>query len=329
MCTLSGLSRWHPRLDITILSLVICVVASNCGSAATPAQQNTPSASPSGEFLRAHATEISKVRPADGAVVVYVPAGEFLMGSTDAEIAEAKADCQECPSGWFDGEKPQHTVHLDAYWIDQYEVTNRQFAQFIEDHGYSRREFWTEAGWDWKERESRTQPRYWDQSSWNEADLPVVGVTWFEAVAYCRWAGARLPTEAEWERAAGWDAERREKQAYPWGDDWDPAKANTSESALGHTTATGQYCPQGESLVGACDMAGNVWEWCSSLYEPYPYRADDGREELESDGTRSLRGGSWINGRDRARTRYRLPPFPGDFIMFDPTNGFRCAMSDQ
>jgi len=269
-----------------------------------------------------------QVRPSDGAVMVYVPAGEFLMGSTDAEIDAAQADCRECPSGWFDGEKPQHTVYLDAYWIDKYEVTNRQFAQFVEDDGYGRREFWTEAGWDWREREGRTQPRYWDDSPWNGDDLPVVGVTWFEAVAYCRWAGARLPTEAEWERAAGWDAEGQEKREYPWGNEWDSAKANTSESALGHTTMSGQYCPGGESPVGACDMAGNAWEWVSSLYQPYPYRADDGREDMEVDGTRSLRGGSWINGRDRARTRYRLPPFPGDFIMFDPTNGFRCAMSD-
>jgi len=261
--------------------------------------------------------------------MVYVPAGEFLMGSTDAEIAAAEADCRECPPGWFDEEKPKHSVYLDGYWIDKYEVTNQQFARFIADDGYDRRELWTEAGWAWKERENRTQPRYWDDSSWNGDALPVVGVTWFEAVAYCSWAGARLPTEAEWERAASWDGRRGEKLTYPWGNDWNPAKANTAETALGYTTEPGQYCPQGASPVGACDMAGNVWEWCSSIHRSYPYRADDGREDLEADGTRSLRGGSWINGRDRARTTYRLPPFPGDFIMFDPTNGLRCAMSDQ
>ena len=322
--SLSGLLRRHSRTGIVVLSLVICAIASGCGGAM---QQDTPGAPSPGPERRAN--DISRNRSSDGAVMVYVPAGEFLMGSTDAEIAAAEEDCAACPSGWFDGEKFQHAVYLDAYWIDKYEVTNRQFAQFIEGGGYDRREFWTEAGWDWKERESRTQPRYWEQPPWNEPDLPVVGVAWFEAVAYCRWAGARLPSEAEWERASGWDAERQEKLEYPWGNDWDPTRANTSESALGHTTMPGQYCQQGASPVGACDMAGNAWEWVSSLYLPYPYRADDGREDLEVDGTRALRGGSWINARDRARTRYRLPPFPGDFIMFDPTNGFRCAMSDR
>lgn len=259
--------------------------------------------------------------------MVYVPAGKFLMGSSDADIATAKADCPDCPEDWFDDERPQHPVSLAAYWIDKYEVTNQQYAKFIEAGGYDQPEWWTRAGWQWKEADNAAQPNYWDDSRWNRPDYPVVGVVWFEALAYCRWAGARLPTEAEWERAAGWDAGQQEKYIYPWGDAWDPAKANTVESALGRTTPVGQYCPQGGSPVGACDMVGNAWEWMSSLYEPYPYDPDDGREDMEAPGTRSLRGGSWINERDRARVAYRLPPFPGDFILFDPTNGFRCAMS--
>ncbi len=267
------------------------------------------------------------VRPKDGGVMVYVPAGEFPMGSSDAQIAIAQADCQGCPEDWFDGERPQHMVSLDAYWIDRYEVSNEQFAKFIEDGGYEERELWTDDGWAWKRAENRAQPKYWHNPDWNKPDYPVVGVVWFEALAYCRWAGARLPTEAEWERATGWDADRQEKYIYPWGNDWDPAKANTVESALGSTTPAGHYCPEGASPVGACDMVGNVWEWVSSIYMPYPYRPDDGREDLEAPETRALRGGSWLNERDRARVTYRLPPFPGDFILFDPTNGFRCAMS--
>jgi formylglycine-generating enzyme required for sulfatase activity len=261
--------------------------------------------------------------------MVYVPAGEFPMGSGDAEIAVAKADCPGCPEDWFDGERPLHTVSLDAYWIDQYEVTNQQYAKFVEAGGYAKRELWTEEGWAWSMAENRTQPKYWGDSDWNKADYPVVGVVWFEALAYCRWAGARLPTEAEWERAAGWDADRQKKSIYPWGDDWDPARANTVESALGSTTPAGHYCPEAASPVGACDLVGNAWEWVSSIYMSYPYRSDDGREDLEAHGTRALRGGSWLNERDRARVTYRLPPFPGDFILFDPTNGFRCAMPDQ
>jgi len=319
-------SRWLLRLAIALPLLAICLGLGGCDTGAASIQQSTSDTLP--PEVSSSENVVSKVWLADDAEMVYVPAGEFLMGSTDAEIARAAEDCQECPPDWFDGECPQHAVYLDAYWIDKYEVTNRQFAQFIEDGGYSARDLWTETGWEWKEREGRTQPRYWESFPWNEDDLPVVGVTWFEALAYCRWASARLPTEAEWERAAGWDDQQQEKREYPWGNGWNPAMANTSESGLGRTTVPGQYCASARSPVGACDMAGNVWEWCSSIYQPYPYRADDGREDLEADGTRSLRGGSWINGRDRARARYRLPPFPGDFIMFDPTNGFRCAMSD-
>ncbi len=327
----SGLSRrsrlrLNAGVPVVALLSLACFVVSSCRGVVLPSGQDAAGDSPTDSIARV--TEVVDIRSADDAEMVYVPAGEFLMGSTEADIAAAEADCRECPPGWFDEEKPQHTVYLDAYWIDKYEVTNQQFAGFIEHGGYDRREWWTEAGWEWKERENRTQPRYWDDPSWNEDALPVVGVTWFEAVAYCAWAGARLPTEAEWERAAGWDGRGRGKLEYPWGEEWDPAKANTAETGLGHTTEPGRYCPLGASPVGACDMAGNVWEWCSSIHRPYPYCADDGREDLEADGTRSLRGGSWINGRDRARTTYRLPPFPGDFIMFDPTNGFRCAMSD-
>ncbi len=251
------------------------------------------------------------------------------MGSSEAEIELAKADCPQCPADWFDDEMPQHTVLLDAYWIDKYEVTNRQFAGFIDAGGYDQRELWTQEGWQWKSITERTHPKFWSDERWNQSNYPVVGVVWFEAAAYCRWTGARLPTEAEWERAAGWDAAKQEKYVYPWGNEWQPTRVNTVESALGTTTPVGRYCPEAASPVGACDMVGNAWEWVNTIFSPYPYRADDGREDMEAQGTRALRGGSWINERDRARVAYRLPPFPGDFILFDPTNGFRCAMADQ
>jgi formylglycine-generating enzyme required for sulfatase activity len=269
-------------------------------------------------------------RPADGAPMVYVPGGAFVMGSSDAEIREALADCRNCPDDWFDAEKPQHEVDLPAYWIDKYEVTNGRYAQFIAAGGYDRREYWTGAGWEWKTREGRRQPSYWDQPAWNQPDQPAVGVVWFEAVAYCRWAGAHLPSEAQWEKAASWDPPAAAKVKYPWGDAWDRQKANTAELGLRRTTAVGQFCREaaGASPYGACDMAGNAWEWCSTLHRPLPYAADDGREDLEAKGTRTLRGGSWINERHEARAAYRLPPFPGDFILFDPTNGFRCAQDD-
>jgi formylglycine-generating enzyme required for sulfatase activity len=259
--------------------------------------------------------------------MVFVPAGEFLMGSSSEVIQEVMKSFEGWSSEWFVSETPQHQVYLEAYWIDKYEITNQQFARFIADGGYKRRELWTSEGWEWRNRENRSYPAYWTDERWNAPELPVVGVVWFEAVAYCRWAGARLPTEAEWERAAGWDFENRVHLVYPWGNVWNSVNANTKEASIGHTTPVGAFCPEGASPVGACDMAGNVWEWCSSLYKLYPYNAGDGREDLEAKGTRVLRGGSWLNAAIEARTSFRLPPFSGDFILFDPTSGFRCAMS--
>jgi formylglycine-generating enzyme required for sulfatase activity len=275
-----------------------------------------------------HPTAELTVREKDEAPMVFVEAGPFSMGSSAVEVDAVLDDCRTCPKDWFDWEKLPHQVDLPGYWIDKYEVTNRQYRQFIEAGGYSQRELWTRDGWAWKEREGRKQPQYWVESSWNQPDLPVVGVVWYEAVAFCRWAGARLPSEAEWEKAAGWNPITQKKGRYPWGDRWDKEKANTVEKGLRHTTPVGSHCETvgASSPYGACDMTGNAWEWCSTLHQPYPYNADDGREDPEAKGTRTLRGGSWINERYEARTSYRLPPFPGDFILFDPTNGFRCAM---
>ena len=295
---------------------------SGCAASATPMSIRMDKAPPTAIATR--------TRPADGAAMIYVPAGPFRIGSTTDEIAAVLKECKTCPDDWFDAEKPQHEVNLPAYWLDQYEVTNRQYRLFIEAGGYEQRDLWTEQGWDWKTRESRREPKYWQEPAWNQPDLPVVGVVWFEAVAYCRWAGGRLPSEAEWEKAAGWDQGQNRKVKYPWGDAWDRKRADTAELGLRHTTPVGQFCREAgaASPYGACDMAGNAWEWCSTLHRAYPYDADDGREDLEAKGTRTLRGGSWINERHEARAAYRLPPFPGDFILFDPTNGFRCAQGD-
>jgi formylglycine-generating enzyme required for sulfatase activity len=225
--------------------------------------------------------------PNDGAVMIYIPAGEFLMGSNDGD----------------DDEKPQHRVYLDGYWIYKYEVTVAQYRKFCRATG---REMPKAPPWGWKD------------------DHPIVNVTWHDAVAYCDWAGVRLPTEAEWEKAArGTDGRK-----YPWGNEWDGSKCANSVGSnnLFSTVPVGSY-PQGVSPYGVHDMAGNVWEWCSSLYEPYPYRADDGREErgknVAGGARRVLRGGSWhYDIENDFRTPNRNRNYP-DYRWY--YNGFRCA----
>ena len=241
----------------------------------------------------------------------YVPPGKFIMGSPDGE-----GDSDE---------HPQHTVSLDGFWIGLTEVTNAQYKHFIEAGGYEKPRYWTKAGWRWRQEDYITQPRCWDYERWNRADYPVVCVSWYEAVAFTRWLSeetgltVRLPTEAEWEKAArGTDGRR-----YPWGDEFKCGMANTDKDCgpydpFGYTAPIGSF-PAGASPYGALDMAGNVWEWTSSLYKPYPYWADDGREDPDASGRRVVRGGSWGNGQRHVRAAARSwgdPDFRIDSLGF-------------
>ncbi len=253
--------------------------------------------------------------------MVPVPAGEFLMGSTDDDRDAEKY------------EKPQHRVYLPGYFLDRTPVTNAQYRRFIEAGGYGNPAYWKEAGATgrWKDGayidyddKPRSQPIYWKDTRFNGADQPVVGISWYEALAYARWAGKRLPTEAEWEKAASWEiggketgkqGDKGQKRRYPWGDEWDPKRCNTKEGGPGKTTPVGAYSqalhPElaegGDSSCGAADMAGNVFEWCSSANRGYPYDPNDGREELGGGDVviRVLRGGSWYTDRKWVRCAYR------------------------
>lgn len=245
-------------------------------------------------------------QPAEGELAevsetVLVPAGPFLMGSTeDNQLAD-------------DSERPQHTVELEAFRIGRYPVTNAWYAPFVEAGGYGNPDYWTQAGWAWRKKNDITQPGLWEDARWNQPDHPVVGVSWYEALAYCRWLSQvtgqefRLPSEAEWEKAARGEHARE----YPWGNEFDPQKANTKEGGPGRTTPVGQYSPDGDSPYGAADMAGNVWEWCSTLWRGYRYQPDDGREDLTATDPRVVRGGAFDDDQGGVRCAYRLRVNPG------------------
>ena len=248
------------------------------------------------------------VLPAWVPELVKVPAGLFLMGSTDQQVATAVS--QGANADWVQYEKPQHTLTLPDYWIGKTEVTNAQFRPFVEGDGYTNRAYWTEAGWAWRQENTITQPEYWNAPQWNGPDYPVVGVSWFEAVAYCRWLSKqtglafRLPSEAEWEKAArGSDG-----RIYPWGNTWDAKRTNSSESGLNQTTPVGSY-PIGASPYGALDMTGNVREWCATQWgKSYPYQLEDEWQTAyeEADTTRMLRGGAYWSDSTSVRGAYRL-----------------------
>jgi serine/threonine-protein kinase len=228
-------------------------------------------------------------RGRDNAEMVYIPAGTFTMGDTHGD---GESD-----------ERPPHRITLQAFWLERTEVTNAQFAPFAR----RAREAGIGRGGEWQMEQGR--------------DLhPVVHVPWRVAVAYCRWAGKRLPTEAEWEYAArGTDG-----RTYPWGTAWEDNRARFSGNHGGQATSPVGSYPRGASPFGILDMAGNVWEWVSSLYKPYPYVATDGREDPAMAGRHVVRGGSWfLNPWDlrSANRDFGEPGYRSAYI------GFRCAQS--
>jgi formylglycine-generating enzyme required for sulfatase activity len=190
----------------------------------------------------------------------------------------APVDMVKVPKGPFlYGDQKIRVVIEHDYWIDKFPVTNAKYRAFIEAGGYEKQQYWSDNRWQWKTKHNITSPIYWNDGTWNKPDHPVVGVSCYEAEAYVKWASKRLPTEREWEKAARGEDGRQ----YPWGDEFDKNRCNSSESGIGHTTPVSQY-PNGISPYGCYDMAGNVLEWCASWYD-------------ESQGQRVIRGGSWNN----------------------------------
>jgi formylglycine-generating enzyme required for sulfatase activity len=266
-----------------------------------------------------HQAGLAYLGALSGQPMVWVPPGPFLMGSDKEKDPQA-----------YDDELPQHEVTLPGYWIGRYPVTNEAYREFIEGGGYQTRAYWTEAGWNWKG--DRTQPDYWTDAKYNDPRQPVVGVSWYEAVAYCRWlsekigVAARLPSEAEWEKAARGpvlsDSEGTDGRIYPWGDAFDKGKCNTADSGIGKPTPVGAYSPQGDSPYGCADMAGNVWEWCRTKWEG-SYEDYKGDDDLEGEALRVLRGGSFYDNPRLARCAYRDHDLPdGDWDY----GGFRVGV---
>lgn len=236
----------------------------------------------------------------------------------------------------YDIEMPEHRVYLEDYRIDAYPVTNGQYMEFIADGGYNDFKYWLSDGWEKVNENGWQAPMYWTRQDGRwfvddfagrhevNPDQPVCHVSYYEADAYCRWAGRRLPTEAEWEKAACWDSDADRRRAFPWGDAKpDAQSSNLLESYLWQTAGAGAY-PRGASPSGCHQMIGDVWEWTSSEFVGYPgFRS--GFSEYNDKwfgGQKVLRGGSFGTPQVSIRTSYR------NFFRMDERwlfAGFRCA----
>lgn len=256
---------------------------------------------------QAPVAEATAVWAKDSSVMVHVPAGDFYMGSRDGD-ASAHGD-----------EKPMHFVHLDEFWIDKFEVTNEQFARFLNEEGNQEEDGVTWANVEGEDSIVYESDQYRPRSGYE--DHPVTYVSWYGAQSYCQWADKRLPTEAEWEKAArGTDG-----KIWPWGNEWDEDKVNSKDAGPGHTTAVGSY-PDGASPYGCMDMAGNAWEWVADRYQWDYYQAapKDNPKGPDQGGSRVVRGGSLALPQRLSRCAGRFEFIP--WVRRDDL-GFRCASS--
>lgn len=224
----------------------------------------------------------------------------------------------------IDNEQPIQRVEVDTYWIDRYPVTCGQYRHFIQAGGYDNPAWWSAAGWAWRQATSVRHPLYWVEDR-RYAAHPVCGVSWYEADAYARFVGKRLPTEVEWEKAAVWDPRSLRSQIYPWGHTVPTPTDCNHGHYMGWTTPVTAY-PTNQSPVGCRDMLGNVWEWTDSWFAgypgfvAYPYR---GYSEVYFDQAhRVLRGGSWATRSWALRSPLRNWYYPHVREIFA---GFRCA----
>ena len=266
----------------------------------------------------------------------HVPSGSFIMGYDGPEA--------------LDNERPAHEVEVDEFWMDAHPVTYGEFNAFIQAGGYEDAQWWSDAGWEWRSHHSIPHPLYWplkettDISETTQAseaapstsqDLPldylyhhpVCGVSWYEADAYARFVGKRLPTEAEWEKAARWNPTTRTCSHYPWGDAFPARNHANHHHHHGNLSPVTAY-PDGKSAVGCWDMLGNVWEWTADWFVPYdgfqPYPYVGYSQAYFDQQHRVLRGGSWATRPWSLRATLRNWYHPHVREIFA---GFRCAKS--
>jgi gamma-glutamyl hercynylcysteine S-oxide synthase len=247
--------------------------------------------------------------------MVSIPGGEYTIGTNDRSAA-------------YDNERPRHIVTLAPYRMDVTPVTNGAYLAFIADGGYSRPELWSPAGLQWLAQSRAVAPMYWSVTASIDPTRPVAHVSYYEAEAFARWAGKRLPTEAEWEVAATWDPAIGAARLYPWGDE-PPTTALANLDQLGFDTAPVGAYPRNVSPFGCTGMIGDVWEWTSTDFGPYPgFEAFPYREYSEvffGNEYKILRGGSWATRIPVARSSFRNWDYPVRRQIF---SGFRCAADD-
>jgi ergothioneine biosynthesis protein EgtB len=243
--------------------------------------------------------------------MITIPSGEFLRGCDRVQAQ--------------DNERTVQKIYLDSYQIDTYPVTCKEYQRFIEKGGYDDPNHWSKEGWQWKQENLITKPLYWIASE-ERADHPVYGVSWYEASAYANFIGKRLPSEAEWEKAASWDEAAQNQRLYPWGEDLPDINRCNYGNQIGQTTPVTHYDP-GKSAYGCRDMLGNVWEWTDSCFAPYPHFQPypyPGYSQVYFDQQhRVLRGGSWATGTWGLRNSFRnwYHPWVRQILA-----GFRCAI---
>jgi gamma-glutamyl hercynylcysteine S-oxide synthase len=258
-----------------------------------------------------------------GLEMVEIPAGPCTIGARGDGFA-------------YDNERPLHRTDIRGYLIGHTPITNATYLTFVEGGGYERREWWSDEGWAWKEQYDITRPAGWTEdggSQWRLTGLeplhpthPVVHVSWFEADAFARANEARLPFEAEWEKAATWDQERNEARLAPWGSDSPVPGVDANIDQLGFGTSPVDAHPDGVSPAGCLGMLGNVWEWTGAGFDaypgfaPYPYR--EYSEPFFGGDFRVLRGGSWATRARVATATFRNWDHPQRRQIF---SGFRIA----